>query len=266
MWTVLSTLVVVSISTVAAAVQTPTLAPVPVSQVTVTPGMAVLEFDLGSLKGARLRQMAWSPDGTQLYLQTYDANKDATVKELFHYVLPVAGGAPKRIDTPPAWAADYWAWKSGQTAPDDPTWKIDVSTEKKIASAVAMPMGGDLARGGTVDPTGGVSVETMTANAAQAANVSVYTMRLKGETVGEWTNHPIMPGLTFGWGPKGSGLMAYAEKAAGRLTLMDRSGKTARVDGTKDVVLPAFTADRNRLAYLEGRGRNKYALVIATVK
>lgn len=261
MWTLLSTLVFLS-----AAAQTPAPAAVPVTQITVTPGAAVLEFDLASLKGTRLRQMAWSPDGTQLYLQTYDANKDATVKELFHYVLPVAGGAPKRIDTPPVWAADYWAWKSGQTAPDDPAWKIEVSSEKKIASAIAMPMGGDLARGGVGDPTGGVSVETVTANAAQAANVSVYTLRLKGETVGEWTNHPIMPGLTFGWGPRGSGLMAYAEKSSGRLTLMDRSGKTARVDGTKDVVLPAFTEDRSRIAYLEGRGRNKYALVIATVK
>ena len=261
MWTLLCTLLVIS-----ASVQTPAPASVPVAQITVTSGVAVLEFDLGDLKGTRLRQMAWSPDQTQLYLQTYDANKDATVKELFHYVLPVTGGAPKRIDTPPAWAADYWAWKSGQTAPDDPTWKIEVSTEKKISSATAMPAGGDLARGGTVDPTGGIGVEAVTAHAAQASNVNVYTMRLKGETIGEWTDHPIMPGLTFGWGPKGSGLMAYAEKASGRLILMDRAGKTARVQGTRNVALPAFTADRNRLAYIEGRGRNNYALVIAVVK
>lgn len=261
MWTLLCTLLVVS-----GLVQTPAPASVPVAQVTVTPAVPVLEFDLGALKGTRLRQLAWSPDQTQLYLQTYDANKDASVKELFHYVLPVAGGAPKWIDTPPAWAADYWAWKSGQTAPDDPTWKIDVSTEKKIASATAMPAGGDLARGGSVDPTGGIGVEAVAAHAAQASNASVYTMRLNGQTIGEWTNHPIMPGLTFGWGPQGSGLVAYAEKSAGRLTLMDRSGKTARVEGTKNVVLPAFTPDRSRLAYLEGRGRNRYALVIAWVK
>jgi hypothetical protein len=261
MWILLSALVVL-----APPPQTPSPAVVPVAQVVVTPGPAVLEFDLGSLKGTRLRQMAWSPDQTQLYLQTYEPNKDATVKELFHYVLAVSGGAPKRLDTPPTWAADYWAWKSGQAAPDDPAWKIDVSTEKKIASATAMPMGGDLARGGTVDPTGGIGVESVTANAAQATNVSIYSMKLKGETIGEWTNHPIMPGLTFGWGPKGSGLMAFAAKDSGRLMLMDRSGKTAKIDGTKDVVLPAFTPDRTRLAYLEGRGRNRYALVIATVR
>lgn len=261
MWTLLSALVVLS-----AAVQTPAPAVVSVAQVTVTPGPAVLEFDLGALKGTRLRQMAWSPDQTQLYLQTYDPNKDATVKELFHYLLSVTGGAPKRIDAPPAWAADYWLWKSGQTAPDDPAWKIDVSSEKKIASATAMPMGGDMARGGSVDPTAGISAESVTAHAAQSTNVSVYTMRLKGETIGEWTNHPIMPGLTFGWGPTGSGLMAFAEQSSGRLTLMDRLGKTARVEGTKGVTLPAFAADRSRIAYLENRGRNKYALVIATIK
>jgi hypothetical protein len=259
MWIVVSAMVMMS------AVQAP--ASVAVAQVTVTPAPAVMEFDLGSLKGTRLRQMAWSPDETQLYLQTYDANKDASVKELFHYLLPAAGGAPKRIETPPTWAAEYWAWKSGQTAPDDPAWKIDVSTEKKISSATSMPMGGDLARGGTSgDPTAGISAEAVTAHAAQATNVSVYTMRLKGETIGEWENHPIMPGLTFGWGPKGSGLMAYSDKSSGRLILMDRTGKTAKVDGTKDVRLPAFSADRTRLAYLESRGKNKYALVIAAVR
>jgi hypothetical protein len=237
-----------------------------VAQVTVTPAPPVMEFDLGSLKGARLRQMAWSPDEKELYLQTYDANKDASVKELFHYLLPVAGGAPKKIDTPPAWAADYWAWKSAQTAPDDPGWKIDVSTEKKITSATSMPMGGDLARGGTVDPAAGISAEAVTAHAAQATNVNVYTMRLKGETIGEWENHPIMPGLTFGWGPKGSGLMAFTDKSSGRLVLMDRSGKTTKVDGTKNASLPAFTADGGRIAYLESRGKNKYALIVASVK
>jgi hypothetical protein len=239
---------------------------VPAQQVTVTPAPAVLEFDLGAMKGDRLRQMAWSPDGTQLYLQTYDANRDASVKELFHYLLPVAGGAPKRVDTAPTWAADYWSWKSGQASPDDPTWKIDVSSEKKISSAVSMPMGGDMARGGTADPTSGISAESVTAHAAQSTNVNVYTMRLSGETIGEWTNHPIMPGVTFGWGPKGTNVMAFAEKSGGKLALMDRAGKVTKVDGTKNVALPAFTADKTRLAYLEGRGGKKYALIIATVR
>lgn len=236
------------------------------TQVTVTAATDVLTLDLKS-KGQRVRQLSWSPDQTQLCLQTYDANRDASVKALYYYLLPANGGKPARVETPPEWAAAYWAWKSGQSAPGDPTWKIEVSTEKRIASATSMPMGGDLARGGTVDPaTTGISAESVAALAAGATNVNVYTMRLGGVTVGEWINHPIMPGVTFGWGPADSGLIAFAETGTGRLTLMDRTGAKTQAEGTKNVMLPAFTADRSRLAYLENRSRDAYTLVIATLR
>lgn len=267
MWTLVSALSVLSSAVLAPPVQALSFPTEPVAQMRVTPGPAVLTFQLKGMKGQRLRQLSWSPDETQLCLQTYDANRDASVKAVFYYLLPVSGGTPTRIEAPPAWAADYWSWKAGQTAPGDPSWKIEVSTEKKIASATSLPMGGDLARGGTGDATStGVSAETVAAHAAQSSNVSIYTMRLGGVTVGEWTDHPIMPGLTFGWGPKGSGVIAFAEKTSGRLTFLDRTGKTKAIEGTKNVVLPAFTPDGARLAYLEHRGRDTYALVIATVR
>jgi hypothetical protein len=91
-------------------------------------------------------------------------------------------------------------------------------------------------------------------------------MLLKGEVVGEWVNHAIVPGLTFGWGPAGSHLIAYAEKSSGRLVIMDSTGARQKIDGTKSVVLPAWTADGSKVAYLEGRGRNKFAVVIAKVE
>jgi len=267
MWTLLNTVSVLASVVLASPIQGAAPQATPVAQVTVTPGPAVLTFELKGMKGQRLRQLSWSPDETQFCLQTYDANRDASIKAVFYYLLPVNGGTPTRIDAPPPWAADYWSWKSGQTAPGDPSWKIEVSTEKKIASATSLPMGGDLARGGTGDATStGISAETVVAHAAQSANVSIYTMRLGGVTVGEWTDHPIMPGLTFGWGPKGSGVIAFADKAGGRLTFLDRTGKTKAVEGTKNVVLPAFTQDGTRLAYLEHRGRDTYALIIATVR
>ena len=266
MWTLLSVVPALSLAVLASFPQTPASPAAPKTQVTVTAPTDILTLDLKS-KGQRVRQLSWSPDLTQLCLQTYDANRDASVKALYHYLLPVNGAKPTRIDTPPEWAAEYWAWKSGQSAPGDPTWKIDVSTEKKIASATSMPMGGDLARGGTVDPASvGVSAETVAALAAGATNVNVYTMRLGGVTVGEWINHPIMPGVTFGWGPSGSGIIAYTETGSGRLILMDRTGTKTQVEGTKNVMLPAFTPDRSRLAYLENRSRDAYTLVIATVR
>ena len=85
-------------------------------------------------------------------------------------------------------------------------------------------------------------------------------MLLKGEVVGEWVNHRIMPGTTFGWEPAGTHLIAYADKPSGRLVMMDTNGAKQKVDGTKGVVAPAWSNDGTRLAYLEGRGRNKFAL------
>ena len=265
MWTLLNVVPVLSLA-VLAFPQTPASPAAPKTQVTVTAPTDILTLDLKS-KGQRVRQMSWSPDLTQLCLQTYDANKDASVKALYYYLLPVSGAKPTRVDAPPEWAAEYWAWKSGQSAPGDPAWKIEVSTERKIASATSLPMGGDLARGGTVDPAStGISAEAVTALAAGATNVNVYTMRLGSVTVGEWVNHPIMPGVTFGWGPSGSGIIAFAETGSGRLILMDRTGAKTQVEGTKNVMLPAFTPDRSRLAYLENRSRDVYTLVIATVR
>ncbi len=237
--------------------------PATAASVVVTPSAPVVEFDMRRLKGPLVRQLAWSPDQTELYLQTYEANRDASVRNTFHYVIPVTGGAPRQVDTPPSWAVAYLQWKSGQASPDDPSWKIDVRSEKKIQSATATPMGGDLARGG-VDTGGAISAETVAVAAAQSGNVNVYSMVLGGEVVGYWENHPIVPGLTFGWAPKGVGLIAFADKS-GQLAVMDRGGKARRIESTKAVTLPAWSIDGTRLAYLEKTARTTYALVIATI-
>lgn len=235
------------------------------ASVVVTPAPPVVEIDLRRLKGPLVRQLAWSPDHTEFYLQTYEANRDASVRAAYHYVVAAAGGAVRQIDTPPSWAVSYFQWKSGQASPDDPSWKIDVSSEKKIQSATSIPMGGDMARGGTGgDPTSGISAESVANAAAQSGNVNVYSMRLGKEIIGYWENHPIVPGLTFGWSPKGVGLIAFAD-TSGKLAIMDRTGNARRIDGTKAVTLPAWSLDGTKLAYLEKTARTTYALVIATV-
>lgn len=256
---------VVTVPSAAAPEATPQAPRATVSTITLAPGDPVLELDLRALKGPLVRQLAWSPDQQELYLQTYEANRDASVKTTYHYLIPAGGGAPKAVEVPPGWAVAYQQWKSGQASPDDPAWKIDVATERKIQSATSIPMGGDLARGGSVDPTGGVSAETVIAAAGQSGNVNVYTMRLSGQVVGEWVNHPIVPGLTFGWAPPGTAMIAFADRD-GDLTLMDRAGNTLQAKETKDVTLPAWSPDATRIAYLEKTGRTTYVLKIATVR
>jgi len=72
------------------------------ASVVVTPSAPVVEVDMRRLKGPLVRQLAWSPDQTELYLQTYEANRDASVRNTFHYVIPVVGGAPQQVDIPPS--------------------------------------------------------------------------------------------------------------------------------------------------------------------
>ena len=238
--------------------------PITASAVKVTPSV-VAEFNLGAMKGKLIRQLAWSPDGTQIYLMTYDANKDASVKEMFHFLIPAQGGTPSRIDAQPDWALKYYEWKASRTSPDDPSVELTPNHERRKESAVATPMGGELARGGTsVDPGGLSSTEVM--DAARTMQMSdVYTIALKNEIIGEWINHPTVPGQTFGWAPKGTPLIAFAERKTGRLVIMDLKGGKQKVDDTKNVKVPAWSGDATKLAYLESRGRDKYALVVATV-
>ncbi len=240
-------------------------AQVPVASIRVAPSTTI-NIDLGTLKGKLVRQLAWSPDGAELYLMTYDQNQDASIKKAYHFVIPVATGVAKSVDAAPKWAEEYWSWKSAQASPDDPALKIDVSSERKRVSAISVPFGGDMARGGGDTGSTGLSSESAMAAANASQMSDVHTMRLKGQVVGEWVNHPIVPGQTFGWGPKGTSLIGYADQKSGRLVLMNLAGERLTVDGTREVSHPAFSNDGSRLAYLEGRGRNKFALVVASVQ
>jgi hypothetical protein len=225
----------------------------------------VAKVDLGKLKGNMVSQLSWSPDGKQLYLQTLTEDKQALPKDYFHYVIPAAGGTFEKVGAAPEWAVTYWTWKSAKNAPDDKAFAIDISQDKRVASATALPMAGELAKGGSNPGSGGASNDAMMAAAMTSSNATIYTMLLKGEIVGEWINHRIMPGVTFGWGPAGTHLVAYADKQSGRLVIMDATGAKQKVDGTKSVVLPAWTEDGSRIAYLEGRGHNQFALIVASV-
>ena len=244
--------------------------PTPVSAIRVSPSTSI-DLDLGKLTGGLLlRRLAWSPDGSEIYLMTYDANRDASIKKEYHYLIPTATGQPKQIDEQPEWAATYWTWKSAQASPDDPTLKIQVAEQKKRDNAVALPFGDDLARGGTsagaAGAAGGASSDSVMEAARAMQTNDVRTLSLKGQVIGEWINHPTVPGQTFGWAPKGTGLIAYAEQKSGKLILMNGAGDRKKIDGTKNVVLPAWTDDGTRLAYLEGRGRNRFVLVVASVQ
>ena len=77
-------------------------------------------------------------------------------------------------------------------------------------------------------------------------------------------NAPAIPGLTFGWGPAGTGLIAFSNPA-GRLVIMDDQGRKQEIASSKSTLLPAWTDDATRLAYLERTGKDKVVLKIVEV-
>lgn len=235
--------------------------PPDVASITIAKPQQVAEIDVGKLKGEPAR-LAWSPDASQFYLQTAEMKRDGTRTER-HFVVSAANGAIQQIDAMPPWAAEYWQWKSHKTAPGLPAFEIQLLDEQKTVRATAAPMGGELARGGT-SQSEGTPVGDATAAAAQSQLVRVITLRLKGETIGEFVNGPLVPGLTFGWAPASVGVIAFTGKD-GKVVLMDQTGAKKEVAGTGDAVLPAWSDDGTKLAFLRKEGRRKYTLQVAGV-
>ena len=229
----------------------------------------VAELDIDKLKGQPSR-LAWSADGTQVYLQTLEGRFGQADAKLRHYSVTLADGTRQDMPGEPAWAATYWTDKSAQTSPDNPAFKIDVKTETRTARSAGTPMGGDLARGGTVgDATGsggGTSTEDATTAAYNNQPVPVNMMVVGGATIGEFVNSVIVPGMTFGWGPRGTKVIAFAEPKNGRITIMDARGEKREVQGSKNAILPAWSPDGTRIAWLQKDGKKKFTLQVARVE
>jgi len=224
----------------------------------------VAEFEMSQLKGV-VRRIAWNADNTQLYVQTAELGSDAQPKKTYHYIVDPSSGALKDTSVEPEWAATYWAWKSWKAAPDDEKFVIELSEEQRKNVATSIPMGGDYARGGTGgDPNSGASASSVIEAAQQSQVGTARMMKLKGQVVGEWMNQPIVPGQSFGWGPKGSNLIAYAEPKNRALMIMDKTGAKQKIDDTRGVYSPSFSNDSKRLAWLEVRGK-KAILVVADI-
>ncbi len=238
----------------------PASAAIDVSALAVSAPATVTELDLGKLKGDP-RQLAWSSDGAQFYVQTVERRGKEEVPH--HYLVSTEGGAVTNADAEPAWATEYWRFKSDRYAPGIPTLVIDVkraveSVKYGTGSAGAAASGG--LTGANKDGAGSDNV----GKASQSSKQNVVKLILLDETIGTWVDQRPTPGTTFSWGPSGSGAMAFADDE-GRLVLLDSQKHKQRIQGTKEACLPAWSTDGSRIAYLQKAGRNKYALAWLTV-
>src|SRR5260221_6646886 len=182
-----------------AALQASTTA-IDASALKVSAPVIVTELDLGKLKG-ELRQIAWSPDGARLYIQTVDG--DPGSEKLRHYSVAASGGAPAGLDRAPEWATAFWTFKSDRFAPGIASIAIEMeqkAEKTKVGTGTSRP--GSNGLGG-----GGFDVEEST----PCQNQNVVRLTLFGENVSEFVNERPIPGLMFSWGPLPSGASAYTD-------------------------------------------------------
>lgn len=217
------------------------------------------------LKGEPTR-MSWSADGTQLAVQTSERDDQGMTKNPRYYLIAAGDGKISNAESSPDWAEKYWAWKSNQYTPWAPTVAIDPKSDRKTVSSTAAPMGGALAKGGTSgDPNGGsTTADEVASHKMNSQTLTVVTLTLMGETVGYFEGVQFIPGYSFGWAPKELASIVYVN-TAGRLAVMDKDGHKQQVEGTKGVLLPAWSVDGTKIAFLQKAGKNKYDLYVAPV-
>lgn len=238
--------------------------PLRIATLKVSQPAKVAELDMDKLKGQPSR-LAWSDDGAQVYVQTMEGTFGQPDQKFRHYAVTLADEKPRDLPAEPEWASAYWTGKSGQTSPDGPPLKIELKTETRTEKGVSAPMGGELARGGVGGETGTGAGDAATA-AYNQQSIPVHTMLVGGTIVGQFANSVIVPGLTFGWGPRGSRGIAFADHKNGRVMMMDERGEKREVPGSKDAILPAWSADGTRIAWLQRDGKKKFTLQVARLE
>ena len=110
-------------------------------------------------------------------------------------------GAVASVEHAPEWAAPYWATKSSLAAPGQAGLKIEVLENHQRTRPA--PFSGGFTNGGaqTVDLR----------NPVDTFGIDVRLQLLRQE-VGYFITEVAMAGVTYGWGPAGSGAIAFVDE------------------------------------------------------
>ena len=228
------------------------------TRATVSPARVVVEIEAGTIRGGPVG-LAWAADGSMLYLRAAEYDRWRN-ERAHHFVVPASGGGMTSVDGVPPWAAAYWMWKSGQVAPGVPEMRFDMDTQTQIATSVGTVRDGGLSQS-RADPT----QTQIASDVASAQQVATITVKLKGIVVAQSANKSIVPGSTWGWAPSPLGGLAFVDGRK-RLVLIDRAGRTLEVGNVAEVLLPAWSPDGKRIAYLQKKSKKKYVVSVVEVE
>jgi hypothetical protein len=245
--------------------------PAPVADardLSLAPAVPIVELDTGKIKGEP-DKLAWSPDGSQLYVEAVERNRRGEATSTKHYLVSTGPKSIKGVDQPPDWAAKYWAWKAGQASPALAAFKIAVAQRQETKRATAAVS--DLAKGGGASSDGGgrgmpgSTAEEAAAASAMTQNLDIYALKIGSETIGEWTNEPVVPGINFGWAPAPQHLIAFARREGGPIVILDDKGHKQELAGPRSATLPAWSNDATKLAWLERKDRKRFDIMMADI-
>ena len=228
--------------------------------------MMLVTFDTGKIKGDP-RRLSWSPDRKTIYLQSSRINSGQ--QELHHFYVTIDDRAMKNAPGEPAWANEYWTKKSARSAPADPKLEIAIDVRQEHIQAGPEVLGGAMSGAAL---TGQTSMTSPTINAQDVSDrnlhgqdVTVYRLTLRGEMVGKGIQGEFFPGKTFGWSPAALGAIAFTDEE-GHLVLMDLAKRKQVVPNTTGALLPAWSDDGTRVAFLQKTGKKQYTVYVVEVQ
>lgn len=220
----------------------------------------LLDLNTRKLKGVPTR-LAWAPDGGQIYVRVsrFDrwANETAS-----HAIVTLSTREVVPTTSEPPWAAMYWLWKSAPSSPAVEAWRFSFDAHEEQVRTTNVPRGGDI--GGFMGDAGAGYDELAQKAVMANQKARIETLRLNGRVIDQTVNTPLIPGRRFGWAPAPRALLACASRK-GRLVLMDRDGRTKEIKGTKNVLLPGWSDDGTRIAFIERVKSDTYALRVIRI-
>jgi hypothetical protein len=244
----------------AGATQAPTTAPVDVAKLTFSTPATIRELDVKGTRSVPTR-MAWSPDGKWIYvrLSAFDRWSNERVS---HLLVDVSGKQVEPLADEPGWLPRYWNSKAALASLAVPSWRITIETRNELVRAASVPREGNIGQN-TGDPNAGLD-ETVKNAAMASQKASFQEYRLNGRVIAASVNATVVPGRTFAWAPAPLALIAYVNDK-GRLVVMNRAGQTLEVKGPKKPLLPAWSEDGRRLAWVQEAGGG-YAIRVVDIR